>query len=310
MKIVVALGGNALRRRGEAPEASLQQAHVAEAAIGLASLARDHEVIITHGNGPQVGLLAVEAENYREITPYPLDVLGAESQGMIGYLLQNALAKHIPERSVATVLTRVEVSATDQAFNSPTKPIGSVYNESDAHRLAAERGWRIAPDGKAWRRVVPSPEPRSIVELNVIKVLVAAGIVVIAAGGGGIPVVRDHDALRGAEAVIDKDLTASLLALELGAEMLVVLTDVPGVAIGWRTPSQAYVARASTESLRSLSFASGSMAPKVEACIRFVDRSGAPAVIGDISDAALLVSGSSGTRIVSGRDPIEFREAA
>lgn len=310
MRIVVALGGNALLRRGEPPEANLQQARVVEVGAGLAELAREHELVITHGNGPQVGLLALESENYRAISPYPLDVLGAESQGMIGYLLVNALSNHIAPSAVTAVLTRVEVSSEDPAFNTPTKPIGAVYDRAEAHRLATERGWDVAVDGEGWRRVVASPEPKRILELEVIRALVTSGITVVAAGGGGIPVSGSPPRLLGIEAVIDKDLTASLLASRLDAELLVILTDVPGVALGWGTPGEAYIARASTEAMRGYAFATGSMGPKVEACLRFAEETGAPAVIGHVEDLAAVVSGDSGTVIERGRAGIELRRAA
>lgn len=297
MRIVVALGGNALLRRGEPPEARLQHEHVVEAAQVLGRLAVGHELIVTHGNGPQVGLLALESESCQDVAPFPLDVLGAESQGMIGYLLQNALSNVMPSRIVATVLTRVEVEAADPAFLAPTKPIGRIYEEAEARRLSAHRGWQIASDGKGWRRVVPSPEPRRIVDLAAIRLLTEADAVVIAAGGGGIPVARRMHRLEGIEAVIDKDLTASLLARRLNADMLMILTDVPGVAAEWGTPAQRFIKRISARAVRGMNFASGSMAPKVEACARFAEATGRRAVIGSISDAELLAAGRSGTTV-------------
>lgn len=299
MRIVVALGGNALLRRGEPPEAHLQLEHVAEATRPLAELAGKHTLVLTHGNGPQVGLLAIESESYEEVKPYPLDVLGAESQGMIGYLLQGALSDRLPNREVATVVTRVLVDANDPAFARPTKPIGRVYDEATAASLAAEHGWRVAADGKWWRRVVASPKPQRIVELDVIRLLVDNDVLVIAAGGGGIPVVQRGMELTGVEAVIDKDLTASLLARELNADMLLILTDVAGVAEGWGTPDQRFIDRISTAEARSLDLPSGSMGPKVEACIAFVEAAGARAAIGSIEDPAAVVEGCAGTHVVT-----------
>ncbi|HEX5800289.1 MAG TPA: carbamate kinase [Gaiellaceae bacterium] len=297
MRLVVALGGNALLRRGEPAEAWIQREHVLEVAAELAALAREHELVLTHGNGPQVGLLALEADAYAAVTPYPLDVLGAESQGMIGYFLVQALASELPGRDVVAVLTQVLVDAGDEAFGRPTKPIGPVYSEQEARRLAAERGWTVAPDGEHFRRVVASPEPRQIVELAALERLVGAGAVVVCAGGGGIPVVAEAGRLLGVEAVIDKDLTAALLAEELGADELVILTDVPHVERDWGTPAAQAIGRASAAELRQLSFAAGSMGPKIEAACRFVERTGCEAVIGSLGDLAAVARGDAGTRV-------------
>jgi len=297
MRLVVALGGNALLRRGEPAEAWIQREHVLEVAAELAALAREHELVLTHGNGPQVGLLALEADAYAAVTPYPLDVLGAESQGMIGYFLVQALANELPGRDVVAVLTQVLVDAGDGAFGRPTKPIGPVYSEQEARRLAAERGWTVAPDGEHFRRVVASPEPRQIVELAALERLVGAGAVVVCAGGGGIPVVAEAGRLVGVEAVIDKDLTAALLAEELGADELVILTDVPHVERDWGTPAARAIGRASAAELRQLSFAAGSMGPKIEAACRFVERTGCEAVIGSLGDLAAVAHGDAGTRV-------------
>ena len=298
MRRVVALGGNALLRRGEPAEAEIQQAHVLEAASALAALAADHELVITHGNGPQVGLLALEANAYEEVAPYPLDVLGAESQGMIGYLLVQALANELPGREIVAVLTEVVVDAADPAFARPTKPIGPVYSEREAGRLAHERGWTIARDGEHFRRVVASPEPRAIVELASVERLTRAGTVVVCAGGGGIPVVAGSGGrFRGVEAVIDKDLTAALLAEELRADELLMLTDVPYVERDWGTASTSPITAATTQQLRELSFAAGSMGPKVEAACRFVERTGGVAVIGALGELDAIARGESGTRI-------------
>ncbi|MEX2023591.1 MAG: carbamate kinase [Thermoleophilaceae bacterium] len=299
MRLVVALGGNALLRRGEPAEAATQRAHVLEVASALAALASDYELVITHGNGPQVGLLALEAEAYKAVAPYPLDVLGAESQGMIGYLLVQALGVELPEREVVAVLTQVLVDAGDPAFTCPTKPIGPVYSEEEARRLAADRGWTVARDGEHFRRVVASPEPRGLVELRVIDRLVAAGSVVVCAGGGGIPVVAGSGGLRGVEAVIDKDLTAALLAEDLGAGKLIVLTDVPYVERAWGTDAATPIEAATPAELRRLSFAAGSMGPKIEAACRFVERTGGEAVIGSLAELGAVSRSEAGTRVTA-----------
>ena len=295
-RIVVALGGNALLRRGERAEAETQRRNALDAAASLARVAAAHELVITHGNGPQVGLLALEGEAYHEVRPYPLDVLGAESQGMIGYVLAQAIANALG-RPVATVLTQVVVSADDPAFASPAKPIGPVYEERVARALATEHGWTVAPDGPSFRRVVPSPRPREIVELEVVERLLDADTIVVCAGGGGIPVVREGAALRGVEAVIDKDLTAALLAESIGADRLVILTDVPYVERGWGTERAAPIEVAGPAELTALVFADGTMGPKVEAACGFVQRTGRPAAIGALADLADVVEGTTGTRI-------------
>jgi carbamate kinase len=297
-RIVVALGGNALLRRGEPAEAATQRHHALGAASALAALADEHELVITHGNGPQVGLLALEAEAYDEVRPYPLDVLGAETQGMIGYLLVQAL-RGTSDHDVAALLTQVLVSAEDPAFRRPTKPIGPVYEPETGRRLAVDRGWTIAPDGAFVRRVVPSPEPLEIVEIDTIRGLVDEGVVVVCAGGGGIPVVAERGRLRGVEAVIDKDLTAALLAERVGAERLVIVTDVPYVERGWGTPGSEPIVATDPGELRRLTFASGSMGPKVEAACRFVERTGGEAVIGALDDLDAVARGRAGTRVAA-----------
>lgn len=297
MRLVVALGGNALLRRGEPAEAGVQRRHVAEAAAALGATADEHELVVTHGNGPQVGLLALEAEAYAAVAPYPLDVLGAESQGMIGYLLVQALGDALPGRETVALLTQVVVDAADPAFLDPTKPIGPIYSEEEARRLARVRGWTVAPDGEHFRRVVPSPEPHEIVELHAIERLLEAGTVVVCAGGGGVPVVREQGRLRGVEGVIDKDLTAAVLAEGVAADRLLMLTDVPCVVRGWGTPSARELETATPEELRALHFAPGSMGPKVEAACRFVERTGGEAAIGALEDLARVVRGDAGTRV-------------
>jgi carbamate kinase len=296
-RVVVALGGNALLRRGEPAEAATQRRNVLEAASALAALAGDHELVVTHGNGPQVGLLALETEAYTAVAPYPLDVLGAESQGMIGYLLVQALRNELAGRPVVALLTQVVVRGDDPAFSRPTKPIGPVYSEREAHALAREHGWSVAADGNYFRRVVASPDPREIVDVASIELLVGSGAVVICAGGGGIPVVRDNDRLRGVEAVIDKDLTAALLAESLGAARLVLATDVPYVVQGFGTPQARPIESAAPAELRKQDFAAGSMAPKVEAACRFVTRTGGTCAIGSLLELSELVRGRTGTQI-------------
>lgn len=295
MRVVAALGGNALLRRGEPLDAETQRHNVALAARSLAAIARDHELVVTHGNGPQVGLLALQAEAYPEGGVYPLDVLGAESEGMIGYLLQQGLRNALGDRPVATLLTQVLVDAADPAFASPTKPIGPIYARAEAAALAATRGWAVRPDGQHWRRVVASPEPSAIVELDVIELLVGAGVLAICAGGGGVPVVEAAGALHGVEAVVDKDLVAALLATELRADALLLLTDVPAVQTAWGTAQARAVPEATPAELRALDLAAGSMGPKVEAASRFAEATGGRAMIGALDDAAALLDGTAGT---------------
>jgi carbamate kinase len=302
MRAVVALGGNALLRRGEPAHVETQRENVAAAASSVAEVAATHRVVVTHGNGPQVGLLALQAEAYREVRPYPLDVLGAESEGMVGYLLEQALARELPGRELATLLTQVVVDPADPAFARPTKPVGPVYEERRARELAAERGWAVARDGAGWRRVVPSPEPLGVVELRTIQLLVEGGVVVICVGGGGVPVVVDEaGGLRGVEAVIDKDLSAALLARLLHVDLLLMLTDVPAVERGFGTPAAEPIRRATPDELRALELAEGSMAPKVEAACRFVEATGGTAAIGALADAGAIVRGETGTIVASGK---------
>jgi carbamate kinase len=296
-RLVVALGGNALLRRGEPAEADVQRRNLAGVGGALADLAVGNELVITHGNGPQVGLLALEADAYHEVKPYPLDILGAESQGMIGYLVLQALRAETHTDAVA-LLTEVVVDAADPAFARPTKPIGPIYTVAEARRLAAEHGWTVAPDGDSYRRVVPSPQPQEIVELDAIEGLLREGSIVVCAGGGGIPVVREGDRLRGVEAVIDKDLTAALLAELLDADRLLILTDVPCVERGWGTPEAEPIRCAAPSELRRLEFAQGSMAPKIEAACRFAEATGREAVIGALTELAEVAAGRAGTSVV------------
>ena len=296
--VVVALGGNALLRRGEPLDACAQRRNVEHAAAAIAELAAGHRVVVTHGNGPQVGLLALQSEACAEAPAYPLDVLGAESEGMIGYMLEQALHGKLGEASSCTLLTEVLVDPEDPAFTAPSKPIGPVYDHSTAHRLASERGWAIAPDGEHWRRVVPSPEPLEIVELSTIEVLVEAGVLVICTGGGGVPVVaEDGGGLRGVEAVIDKDLAAALLARELGADALLLLTDVGGVERNHGTPVAHPIRDVYASELDPQEFEAGTMRPKITAARRFAEETGRPAMIGALGEAAAVLAGSAGTRV-------------
>ena len=302
MRIVAALGGNALLERGEPPESGIQQAHVIEAVRALRPLAADTELVITHGNGPQVGLLALESAQDPELSrPYPFDVLGAQTQGMIGYWLtlamQNALAMNgQPGRQVSCLISRTLVRADDPAFASPAKFVGPVYDQAHARALAAVRGWDIRQDGDKWRRVVPSPEPAELLDLPAIRLLLGSGAIVICSGGGGIPVTSDGDkTLRGVEAVVDKDLAASLLAIELRADALLLLTDVPEVVDGFGTPRARPIHRATPAWLRARSFPPGSMGPKVEAACRFAEATGNMAAIGRLTDAQALLTGTTGT---------------
>jgi carbamate kinase len=301
MLVVVALGGNALLKRGEPLDAAVQRANAKVAAEAVAEIARDHQVVVTHGNGPQVGLLALQNAAYPPVDPYPLDVLDAETEGMVGYVLEQELGRHLPRERLATLLTQVVVDIDDAAFAYPTKPVGPGYEPRDARFLAHERGWTVAPDGELWRRVVPSPEPQRIVELATIRLLVEHGVTTICAGGGGIPVVRDgRDGLRGVEAVIDKDLAAALLATELGADALLLLTDVDAVYDGWGTEHARVVRRAVPAQLRALEAAAGSMGPKVEAVCRFVEAGGALGAIGALRDGAAILEGEAGTTVARG----------
>jgi carbamate kinase len=298
MRLVVALGGNALLRRGERLEAAVQQRNLARAGAALAAVARNHDIVVTHGNGPQIGLIALQAMAYRDVAPYPLDILGAESEGMIGYMIEQELAPRLPGREFATLLTQVEVDPTDPAFGHPTKPIGPVYDGETALRLARASGWAMAPDGDGFRRVVPSPEPKRIIELHAIRRLMADRVLVICAGGGGIPVVpTTGGCTRGVEAVIDKDLSAALLATALDADGLVLLTDVDAVYTDWATAKARPIRTATAAELRRGNFAAGSMGPKVDAACRFVEATNFWAGIGALEDAAGIVTHSSGTII-------------
>jgi carbamate kinase len=302
MRVVVALGGNALLARGESPIAELQQKHVIAAVEALAPLALEHDLVITHGNGPQVGLLALESARDPDLPhPYPFDSLVAETQGMIGYLLLQALENALPGHQIVGLITQTLVAADDPAFENPTKFVGPIYDENEAQTLSRRWGWQVRPDARSWRRVVASPEPQAIIELATIRVLLADGAVVICAGGGGVPVRRTPDGrLHGVEAVVDKDSTTALLAENLEADALLLLTDVPAVQLDYGTPNARSIDRISARDLERLQFPSGSMGPKVAAACRFVRATHKVAAIGRLEDAAELLAGTSGTTIYDG----------
>jgi carbamate kinase len=310
MLVVLALGGNALLRRGEPLDLDVQRRNLhAAVARGLAPIVRKHRVVITHGNGPQIGLLALQTAAYQDVLPYPLDVLGAESQGMIGYLIAQAVANAVPGVEIATLLTQVEVDAADPAFSEPSKPIGPVYDAAEAQRLGARMPWTLVADGHGFRRAVPSPLPRRVVEIDAIRLMVGSGAVVVCGGGGGIPVVASGEGgLRGVEAVIDKDHTSALLAEALAADALLLLTDVSAVWTDWPMSKGRPIGRTSPEALGAHKFDAGSMGPKVHAACRFVERTGNMAGIGAIEDAEAILDGLAGT-ILEGKSAIRFNDS-
>jgi carbamate kinase len=302
MRILAALGGNALLRRGEPADVAVQLHNLAAAIPALTALARDHELVITHGNGPQVGLLAAEsAADPALIGPYPLDVLGAQTQGMIGYWLVRELAGALPGREIVAVLTQTVVAADDPALATATKFVGPSLDPHTAAIDLVRRGWQVRRDGAAWRRVVPSPAPLDIVELPAIRRLVDAGVLVVAAGGGGVPVTRTAEGrLHGVDAVVDKDHAAAVLGIALKCDLLLLLTDVPAVSTGFGTTDAAAIHHATPEELEATPFPAGSMGPKVAAACRFVRSGGRRAVIGELSAATALAAGFAGTQISTG----------
>ncbi|MCO4877233.1 carbamate kinase [Paraburkholderia caribensis] len=300
MRILIALGGNALLRRGEPMTIERQIANIRRAAEQIARVARGNQLIVAHGNGPQVGLLALQAAANSTMGTTPLDVLDAESEGMIGYLLEQELANALGDsRHVVTLLTRVEVDSADPAFAHPTKPIGPIYTKAEAEQLVATKGWAVAADGTGFRRVVASPKPQRVVALEPIKWLLERDAVVIAAGGGGIPVTvrTDGNPRMGVEAVIDKDRCSGLLAAHVGADLLLIATDVDGVYRDWNTPRRQKLHEVSVTDLLSMPFPAGSMGPKVEAACEFASGTGAPAVIGALEHIEQMANGTSGTRV-------------
>jgi carbamate kinase len=308
MRIVIALGGNALLRRGEPMTAENQRENVRLAATQIAQIAQGNELVIAHGNGPQVGLLALQGEAYKDVPGYPLDVLGAQTEGMIGYMIEQELGNLLPyEVPFATILTQVEVDANDPAFQHPSKPIGPVYTKEQAETLAAERGWSIAPDGDKFRRVVASPRPKHIFEIRPVKWLLERGTIVICAGGGGIPTLYgEGHKLGGVEAVIDKDLCSALLAQELEADMLIIATDVNATYIDWNKPTQKAIASAHPDELEKLGFAAGSMGPKVMAAAEFAHNTGKDAVIGALADIVAITQGKAGTRVSTAKPGLVY----
>lgn len=294
--LVVALGGNALLKRGEPLEADIQRKNIDLAAKTIAQLTQQWRVVLVHGNGPQVGLLALQNSAYDRVTPYPLDILGAESQGMIGYMLQQSLKNQLPQREISVLLTQVEVDTDDPAFRNPTKYIGPVYDGDQANALQAEKGWIFKADGKAFRRVVPSPQPKRIVESDAIRTLIARDHLVIC-NGGGVPVVEKADGFHGIEAVIDKDLSAALLASQIHADALLILTDADAVYLDWGKPTQRPLAQVTPELLSEMQFDAGSMGPKVTACAEFVSHCQGIAGIGSLADGPAILSGDKGTLI-------------
>ncbi len=311
MRVVIALGGNALQRRGERMTVSSQRANVAVACRAIAPVCIDHEVVISHGNGPQVGLLALQAAAYGDEESYPFDVLGAQTEGMIGYLIEQELGNLLPfDTPLATVLTMTEVAADDPAFAHPTKFVGPVYDEQTALALAVDKGWTVRPDGDAWRRVVASPKPQRIFEIRPITWLLENGAVVVCTGGGGIPTMYRPGTkqLIGAEAVIDKDRSSAVLAKDLNADALVIATDADAVYLEWGTEAQRAVAEVHPDALEEAQFPSGSMGPKVEAACAFARSApGRVAVIGELNELAALLDGTAGTRVTTAAEGIAFR---
>ncbi|MBR2513893.1 MAG: carbamate kinase [Halomonas sp.] len=309
MRIVVALGGNALLRRGEPMTAEAQRGNIRIACEQIARITPDNELVIAHGNGPQVGLLALQGAAYTDVSAYPLDVLGAETEGMIGYMIEQELGNLLPvEVPLATLLTQVEVDLDDPAFQHPSKPIGPVYTADEAERLAKEKGWSIAPDGDKFRRVVASPRPNRIFEILPIKWLMEKGTIVICAGGGGIPTAYDeNNKLHGVEAVIDKDLCSALLAEQLQADLLIIATDVDAAYVDWNGPNHKAIASAHPDVLDNMQFAAGSMGPKIEAACRYSRNTGKEAVIGALADIEEILKGVAGTRVGTDIQGINFR---
>jgi len=312
MRVVVALGGNALLQRGQELSAENQRANIRVATGQLAAIHGHHELVIAHGNGPQVGLAALMDAAYTEIDPYPLDLLGAKTIGMLGYIIEQELGNMIPFKDhIITVLTQIVVDPKDPAFLNPTKPVGPVYSKEEAEKLQRDKGFSMAPDGEYFRKVVPSPLPQRIIEINTIRMLVESGVVVICAGGGGIPVAYDENSkLYGVEAVIDKDLASGLLAKGLDAEMFVMLTDIANVYVDFGTENQRSIKAAHPDALEAMGFAAGSMGPKVSGACQFVRETGYTSAIGRLSDLKGIMAGEAGTLISNDVNGVVYEEHA
>ncbi|EGU45593.1 carbamate kinase [Vibrio splendidus] len=295
--VVVALGGNALLRRGEPLEADVQRRNIETAVKTISEIAKEYNVVLVHGNGPQVGLLALQGLEYKKVNPYPLDVLGSETQGMIGYMLMQEFKNYLPNRNISCMLTQMTVDPNDPAFADPTKPIGPIYEETEARELAEKFHWIVKPDGQHFRRVVPSPRPTGIVEHEAITQLIEAGHLVICTGGGGIPVKKEHGKLVGVEAVIDKDMSAAFLAKQLHADALLILTDADAVYLDWGKPNQHALRSTTPGELAKFEFDAGSMGPKIEASCEFIQQGGKVVGIGALEDGLQILQGQAGTNI-------------
>ena len=297
--VVVALGGNALLRRGEPLEADIQRQNIAKAAQTIAEIGKEYNVVLVHGNGPQVGLLALQGLEYKKVNPYPLDVLGSETQGMIGYMLMQELKNLLPEQDVSCMLTQMTVDPNDPAFADPTKPIGPVYQEAEAREMAEKYHWTVKPDGQYFRRVVPSPLPTGIVESDAITTLIKQDHLVICTGGGGIPVKKENGKLVGVEAVIDKDMSAAYLAQQLNADALLILTDADAVYLDWGKPTQKALRSTTPRELAQYAFDAGSMGPKIDASCDFIKKGGKLVGIGALADGLAILKGEAGTNIIA-----------
>ncbi|HIF9126253.1 TPA: carbamate kinase [Photobacterium damselae] len=297
--VVVALGGNALLRRGEPLEAEIQRQNIATAAKTIAQIAEEYNIVLVHGNGPQVGLLALQGLEFKKVAPYPLDVLGSETQGMIGYMLMQELKNLLPEQNVSCMLTQMSVDPNDPAFADPTKPIGPVYDEAEAREMAEKYHWTVKPDGQYFRRVVPSPLPTGIIEKDAINTLIENDHLVICTGGGGIPVKHENGQLVGVEAVIDKDMSAAFLAKQLEADALLILTDADAVYLDWGKPTQKALSSTTPSELSQYTFDAGSMGPKIEASCEFIKQGGKLVGIGSLADGLRILKGERGTNIIA-----------
>lgn len=298
--VVVALGGNALLRRGEPLEAEVQRHNIEIAVKTISQIAQEYNVVLVHGNGPQVGLLALQGLEYKKVSPYPLDVLGSETQGMIGYMLMQEFKNQMPNINATCMLTQMTVDPNDPAFADPTKPIGPIYEEAEARELAEKYHWTIKPDGQHFRRVVPSPQPTGIIEHEAITKLIDEGHLVICTGGGGIPVKRENGKLVGVEAVIDKDMSAAFLAKQLDADALLILTDADAVYLDWGKPTQHALRSTNPSELAKYQFDAGSMGPKIEASCEFIKQGGKVVGIGSLEDGLRILQGTAGTNITKG----------